>query len=208
VSAPPLLLAALEAGINHVLALDPDALARIARLEGDVIAVEVSGTGLTVYAAPGPGGLMLLGRYEGEAQLTLRGPPGALLRLAQDPTSLDSGVELAGDTELATRLQAVLSDLEVDWEEQIARLLGDIPAHQLGNLWRGATTWGREARDSLAEDIEDYLKEETRLLPQRHEVDDFLSQVDRLRDDADRAEARIARLERRARESDGPTAAG
>jgi len=43
----------------------------------------------------------------------------------------------------------------------------------------------------------EYLTEESRDLPARPEVEDWIAQVDRLREDADRLEARLALLERR-----------
>ena len=45
----------------------------------------------------------------------------------------------------------------------------------------------------------EYLQEEGRDLPTRTEVEEFLSGVDQLRDDAERLEARLARVEARGR---------
>jgi ubiquinone biosynthesis protein UbiJ len=43
--------------------------------------------------------------------------------------------------------------------------------------------------------VAQYLQEESRDLPTRIEVEEFLEAVDRLRESADRFEARLARLE-------------
>ncbi|NCC30261.1 MAG: sterol-binding protein, partial [Gammaproteobacteria bacterium] len=45
-------------------------------------------------------------------------------------------------------------------------------------------------------DLQEYLQEEARLTPTRYEVEAYLTQVDILRDDVERAEARIERLVR------------
>jgi ubiquinone biosynthesis protein UbiJ len=103
-------------------------------------------------------------------------------------------VEIQGDSELGHRFGNLLGKLEIDWEEQLSKLTGDLLAHQTGNLVRGAGAWARAARASLAQDLPEYLQEELGLLPSRIEVGEFLAEVDRLRDDAERLEQRIQRL--------------
>ena len=49
-----------------------------------------------------------------------------------------------------------------------------------------------------SENIAEYLQEESRDLPARAEIDEFLEGVDRVREAIDRIEARIGALERRA----------
>ena len=80
-----------------------------------------------------------------------------------------------------------------DWEEELSRHVGDVAAHQLGNLVRGGLAWMQQAADTLTRDAGEYLKEESRDLPTRYEVDRFLDDVDRLAADLGRAEARVAR---------------
>jgi ubiquinone biosynthesis protein UbiJ len=49
----------------------------------------------------------------------------------------------------------------------------------------------------LGLDVSEYLQEESRLLPTRHEVEAYLNAVDALRASADRLEQRVARLHAR-----------
>jgi ubiquinone biosynthesis protein UbiJ len=103
-------------------------------------------------------------------------------------------VEIQGDSELGHRFGNLLGELDIDWEEHLSKLTGDLLAHQTGNLVRGVGAWGHAARASLAQDLPEYLQEELRLLPSRIEVEEFLAEVDHLRDDAERLEQRIRRL--------------
>jgi ubiquinone biosynthesis protein UbiJ len=48
----------------------------------------------------------------------------------------------------------------------------------------------------LGQDFTEYLQEEGRLLPSRYELESFLTEVDRLRDDGERLAARVNRLRR------------
>jgi len=197
-----LALEALEEALNRVLAMDPDARRRLADLHGRVVRVDLQGTGIQLNFVPGHDGhLRLLGSIEHEPDCTLSGSPVDLIR-AGDSTSghaqLFAGrVQIDGDTGLAHGFSETLAGIDIDWEEQLSRLTGDIAAHEIGRGLRAAAREGRRLGRSAQDNLSEYLTEEARLLPHRFEVEDFLSDVDELRDTADRLEARIALLERR-----------
>ncbi len=197
-SIPELACAGLEEAVNRFLELDPTAQKQLAQLHGKAIAFEVSGTGQTLYLIPDPARLQVFSRYEGEPDCLLRGTPLALTRMGDQKTSsgqLFSGeVEITGDTELAHSFGKILGSMDIDWEEQLSHYTGDVVAHGVGDLIRGATRWGRNTLETFGMDLQEYLQEELRLLPQRQEIETFLSDVDRLRDDVERLEARLQRL--------------
>jgi len=195
-----LALAGIEQAINTLIGLDPAAGRRLARLHGRVIAIRLSGVGLELIFVPGPDGqLQLLGSIEGEPDCRLSGSPLDLMRSGdkqQGPAQLFAGrVSIDGDVELAQRFGDILGGLDIDWEEQLARLTGDVFAHEVGTVARKVGRWGRRSTEVLGLDLAEYLTEEARLLPQRDEVGRFLDDVDRLRDDLARLEARLQRLE-------------
>ncbi len=191
-------LALLEQALNAALALDPKTGERLRRLEGKVIALELRGTGITLTLQPTiEGRLRLMGDYDGEIDTTLRGAPFALLRMSTGRAGegMFSGeVEIDGDVELGQQIQRVFEKLDIDWEEHLSRLTGDIVAHQLGNTVRGLVAWGERAAEHLGRDAADYLHEESDTLPVEWEVEEFICGVDTLRSDVDRIEARVTRL--------------
>lgn len=192
-------LATLEQALNAALALDPKTGERLSRMEGKVIALELSGIGIKLYLQPASGGLRLMGHFDGQADTTLRGAPLSMLRMSSGRTGegmFRGGVEIDGDVELATRFQRILEKLDIDWEEHLSRLTGDIVAHQFGNAVRGLFSWGQRSAEHLGEDTADYLQEEREILPVGWEVDEFIDSVDALRSDTDRLEARVKRLQR------------
>jgi ubiquinone biosynthesis protein UbiJ len=67
-------------------------------------------------------------------------------------------------------------------------------AHRAGELARHARQFFEASRETLFQDSGEYLQEEARLLPTRIEVAYFLGDVDRLRDDVERLQARVQRL--------------
>lgn len=201
VQVPNAALAVFEQTLNRVLALDPEGARRISAMQGQVILIELEGFGTRFYLIPGPGQVQLYGTYSADPDCTLRGTPLALARIglsAQPTDELFAGaVKVEGDTGLAQQFGGIVKELDIDWEEQLARLVGDPVAHQLGNATRAAQDWSRSSARRLSQALKEYLQEEGRLVPTDYEVAEFLAGVDTLRDDVERLAARIERLERR-----------
>lgn len=197
-----LALAGLEQLINGLIRLDANSATRLANYHGRVIAIEILGIGLTLYFVPQHDGqLQLLGSIEGKPDCILSGAPLDLMRSgdsSQGAAQLFAGrVSIHGDSELAHRFGEILGGLDIDWEEQLSRLVGDVAAHEVGVHARRLGRWASASGQTLSRDLAEYLTEEARLLPTRYECEEFLAGVDQLRDDAERLAARIARLQKR-----------
>ena len=190
--------ATLEQLLNQAIRLDPETPARLVPLQGQVIELQLVGLGLSLYLIPEPNGIQLFSAFEGEPDCTLRGTPLALARMRGSRESADQlfsgSVEITGDSEVAHRFGEFISGLDIDWEEQLSRLSGDVIAHEVGNLTRYLLNWGEQQGATTRQNLQEYLQEELRLLPGRLEIEPLLREIDRLRDDTARLEARIARL--------------
>jgi len=189
---------ALETAINHCLQFDPDALQRVRALSGKVIGVELLGLNLKFYLLPDSVGLQLRAECESEVDVWLRGAPLSMLRMGlggdQQKALFSGDVEIVGDTETGQCMRDIMNDLDLDWEEQLSKLVGDVVGHKVGNVVRGVADWAIQTRSTVEQDVSEYLQEEVRLLPDREEVGPFLEAVDTLRGDVDRLEARVQRL--------------
>jgi ubiquinone biosynthesis protein UbiJ len=191
------LAAALESALNFYLGQDPESARRSAALQGKVIALDITGTGLTLYFLPDADGLQVLGHYEGDIDTRLSGSPLGLARLGLDRREdalFQGAVKIDGDTAVGQQFQELLAGTDWDWEEQLSRVTGDVFAHQAGRLAARAARLWRDSRETLAADCSEFLQEEAHLLPTRIEVAYFLDAVDRLRDDTERLAARVERL--------------
>jgi ubiquinone biosynthesis protein UbiJ len=186
----------LEVGVNRLLRLDPEAAARLAALEGQVVRLEFSDLGAALDVTPSAAGLQLAPAAGAPAAVTLRGTllGFARLGLSRGEAIVPGTLEVRGDLELGRRFERALQGLEIDWEELLAARTGDVFAHQALRALRGLGRWARAAAGSLERDLGEYLQEEARLLPTRPEVEAFLAAVDELRADADRLERRVQRL--------------
>jgi ubiquinone biosynthesis protein UbiJ len=192
--------AMLEQLLNQAIRLDPETPARLAPMHGRIIELRLVGLGLSLFLIPEPHGIQLLSAFEGEPDCTLRGTPLDLARMRGTDESADQlfggAVEISGDTHLAQQFGDFFARLDIDWEEQLSRLTGDVIAHEMGNATRSLLDWGNAQRQIFKQNLREYLQEELRLTPSRPELDPFLQDVDRLRDDVERLEARIARLQK------------
>ncbi len=194
----PFFLSVIERLSARILALDPHTLEAARAMKGKIIAVEFLGLGQTIYFAPGSLGFELLDAYAGDVHVRIRGTPLALLRMArgEETAGFSGEVEIMGDLELGRHLQSMLASFDIDWEELLSQSLGDIAAHQIGNVVRDLSAWARAARHTLAEDIVEYLRNEARMLVEARKIAEFLDAVDALRSDVDRLEARLDRIAR------------
>ena len=192
------LIAALETACNRYLALDDEALPKLAVFEGKIIAIEVSGFNQNIFLFPSADGIMMLTDYDGAADTTISGTPMALakLGLTENSASVLFGgeIRITGDTRLGHQFKKVLQQLNIDWEEHLSRYVGDMAAHQLGNAARDFTKWMQRSTSSLNMDVGEYLQEESRLVVGKAEIDRFVKEVDELRDAVERIEARMARF--------------
>ena len=193
-----LVAAGLERAVNATLALDPEARDKLRSLEGRALAIELSGLDTTVTVLAVDGRLTIAPAWDGTVDATLAAAPFTLLRLGLtgDTALVRRGhVTILGDVPVAQAYQDFFQQLDIDWEEHVARLLGDGPAHRLGSTLQGIGGWLRERLDSGLGIGGEYLQEEARALPSAPEVAVWREDVATLRDDVARLEARLRLLE-------------
>jgi ubiquinone biosynthesis accessory factor UbiJ len=198
-----MLLAPFESLLNRNIAASSAARAACRRLSGKTLAVHVTSAPqnnlLSLYFQCADDRVSISTRSELSAAATLSGTPLAYLGMlrAQPESALRSGtVRIEGDAEVAQSFRDLLKAARPDVEEELSRFVGDVPAHQLANLARGAFQFGKRVGDTFAQNMSEYLQEETRDVVTRIEVDEFVASVDHLREGVDRAAARIALIER------------
>lgn len=168
-------------------------------LEGRAIELRLAGTTLAAQLRVSEGRLGLQTGVEAATDATLTATPLTLARLAQGSgsASLRPGdLVVSGDAHVAQGFQRLLEAARPDWEEELARFVGDLPAHHLARAARGGVGFAARVGETLARNVAEYLTEESRDLAAPTEIEEWVAEVDRLRDDADRLEARLLRLER------------
>lgn len=189
-----------EAVLNRNIAASAAARQLCRQLDGKVLALHMTGTPLSIFFRGTAEQMQLDTRSEGIASATLSGTPLSLLRLAgahPEAALRGGGVHIEGNAEVAQVFSELLKHARPDLEEELSRLIGDVAAHQVGNVARSALAFGQRAADTFAQNIAEFLQEESRDLPTRIEADEFVAGVDKVRDDVDRLEARVRLIEQR-----------
>ncbi len=169
-------------------------------LDGRVIAIRVRDTGLAMFFEISDEVLELKTDSESEPDVVLTGSLVTLARMAgpnghdHSPAALKGGLEVTGDAFTAQAFQKLLKHARPDPEEELSRFVGDAAAFRAGEIARGVRDWAIGARATMGANVREYLQEESREAPSRYEFERFGSNVDALRDDVARLEARINRL--------------
>jgi ubiquinone biosynthesis protein UbiJ len=192
----------LNAALNRVLALDSAAMMRLARLEGRTLAIRLRDRDWHAHAVVQQGQLELRRAAPGAVDVTITGRVAdfvALARANRRGEALGAGrVEIMGDLAIAQDVQALLAELDIDWDEWLAGYVGDVAAHRLGRAVRGAAGLAGSSARRLEQDLGDYLRHELELVPLRPELEAYGREVYALADAVERAAARVRRLRERA----------
>ena len=196
------LLATVERVLNRHICESTAATRRLVALEGQSFAVAIVGPDLRIVLGVRDGHVDVRSSPDEPADATVRGTPLALLGLLE-PGPLSRlrrlNVELAGKVHVAEEFAGMLQHARPDLEGELASWVGDVAAHEIGSALRRLRAWAAGAQHSLEADVVDYLQHERAVLPASLEARAFYGDVERLRDDVERAERRLDALMRRTR---------
>jgi len=188
----------LASALNNYLALDPEAPEKLTAFDGRVICIDITGANRTIYLLINDNKISAVKTYDKEADATIIGSPAALFKLGvhrdSAPLFFAGEVEIRGDTRLGRQFKSMLAEMEIDWEEHLSRFVGDIAAHRIAGVFNDLRDWSKSAADNFADDVGEYLQEESRDVVSGAEMGMFYQMVDKLRDDTERLKARIDRL--------------
>ena len=196
--AQALLSDAFEVAIAQLLALDHDRERWLSPLAGKVIEVRLEPPGIEFFFSPTTETVLILETSESPLNTRLIGSPLAFLRMvaSDHPKSelFGGGIRIEGDIDVARQLQNLLHHLDFDWEGWLAQFTGETAARQAGDWMRAFSRWHRYAWRTFQDNLSEFLQEETGALPAPLEAEDLYRRIGQLRDDVDRLEARLKRL--------------
>ena len=191
----------LAAALNRALTLDPPSRDAVAALEGRSIGVQLRGANLALAITVHDGKLAIGPHWQAPADLNLQASPASLLAFAlrrgEDSPLPPGKVDISGDAELARRMEKLLRGFSPDIEEAFTQTFGDVLGVPIARTFQRLFTWTRDTAQALAQDSADYLREESRDLIAPAQIEQFLDDVDALRERADRLDARVQRLRAR-----------
>lgn len=192
------ILKPIETALNAYLMCDEHSKKRLAKAAGKSLQVELLPFHLTFTCTVTPDNIALSTNTDSEPDTKIQGTPlqlaGAALSRSNRHKFFADDLSIEGDAEFAQLVIDLFEKVEIDWEEHLAQLIGDVPAYKISKFKHRLQRWLKHSTSSFTQDISDFLHEEAAWFPVREELDDFFDDIDTLRMDTDRLESRIATL--------------
>ena len=194
-------LTGLQTVINQYLKLAHNRDELLNPILGKVVAIRLDGLNLSIYFFFKKHDIELLSKFPGTPDVEITGSPFSLLAMKcssnQSSALLNGNVTITGNTHVAQQFNDLFNALDIDWEEHLSKIVGDTIAHSLGNLFRGIKEWTETTTETLTKNLSEYVQHEIECFPSSLEVEDFANDIDTLRADFDRLQARIKLLQGR-----------
>lgn len=192
-----MILSGLEKAINFYLRLDPESALSLEKLNGKCIQLSITDWQTAFFILP-QGDHIILSQEPHEADTVISGASFGLFKagLAKGKGSalFENTIEISGDVAVGETLRHCLSAIDIDWEEHLSQLVGDVFAHQLFSRFKRTLAFGRKTLMTLQDNVKEFLHSESQQLPAPQEVEQFIEEVSQLQHAVDRTEARVQRL--------------
>jgi ubiquinone biosynthesis protein UbiJ len=188
--------------LNRVLAKDPHLQSRLVNFAGKSLQINVHPPGIMVTALLEKSRIRLLST---EAELldiqitaSISGNVSQLLPLIlekRDNRPLSNpALAITGDASFIQELHASLSSLDIDWDDYLAPLLGNLITNELSHISNDIRNWSKQASVNMRRNVNEYLTEEGRIFPKKEQLDDFSEELDYLKIRIDRVNAKASIL--------------
>jgi ubiquinone biosynthesis accessory factor UbiJ len=123
--------------LNHVLQQESEAMARLSRQKGRVAQINAAQIAISLIATPA--GLLDIAPAGAKADLSLTMIDTNPLTLLQTTLRGEKpAIQVQGDVQLAAEVNWLVDHVRWDAEEDLSRILGDVPAHSLMQVLRQA----------------------------------------------------------------------
>ena len=195
-----MLSALLETTTEKILSTDPATLELLSTLNDKLIAIDIKKLNQSIYLRIQERNIVIESAptSDEEIDVRLKAKPSTLLKISRqglENAELDKGeLEIEGDAITGQRFAKVLNNLDIDWEELLAEKLGDTPARLIFDMLEKANIWRQETKQTMTQNINEFLVEEAKIVAHPLQVEAFLQKVDTLRNDTARLDARVNQI--------------
>lgn len=123
--------------LNHVLMQEPEAMARLVRQKGRIARVQWRAFSMALVVTPA--GLLDLAPEAALPDLRLEVTETSPVALAQAALRGDKpAIRIEGDVQFAAEINWLVDHVRWDVEDDLARVIGDVPAHNVARVARKA----------------------------------------------------------------------
>jgi ubiquinone biosynthesis accessory factor UbiJ len=189
---------AFAAAVNHLLAREPWARERLKPYAGKCVKLSCSPVTLALVVQPDGLFSSTSEANAGRFDVTIAVPLDALpVFLQGGQAAVMKHVRIEGDAEFATTLAKLAEHLRWYPEEDLARVIGDAPAHRVGRLARAVQDQAQRTGRNLLDSFAEFFLDERPQLVRKSALEAFNAELSKARDALARVEKRIERIETR-----------
>lgn len=180
------------AALNHLFTQSGWALQRLSKFDGKTARFNIAPFSFAYSVLPD--GTVSIASDNAIADAVCDIPPSLLPRIILKDEAAFSLIQTSGDTALLAEIFYLSKHLNWDAAEDISRVTGDIAAERIVQFAATAQQTVQEGVTNLVDALAEYWTEERPLVAKSTHINQFIQQVDVLRDDVERLEQRINRL--------------
>lgn len=183
------------AAINHLLAQEAWARDSLALHSGKEALVDAGMVSVRLRVARD--GMVQASNADTLPSVTIRVKLSDLPLIAANRDRAFSYVKIEGDAEFANAISQLSKALRWEAEHDLERFMGPIAARRVAEGARAAASSAKTGHRRITENVAEFLLEERPVLVHSDTAEHFADKVRDLRDDVERAEKRIAKLEQK-----------
>lgn len=188
----------ISKAMNAFLHLDPESSHRLAQLEGKAITLTLQPMNIDIPLYFNQNAVLLNADETIIPEAHITGTPLRLMSVVLEKNERQrffaEDIVITGNAETAQAVISLFDKLNIDWEEYLAEITGDVAAHHTGNIVRNIKKWFQKVDQTLSLDMNEYLHEEKQWFPTKETLADFFAEIDTLRMDVDRIEVKLKRM--------------
>ena len=195
---PSLVCGVIDTTINQLLTRDASATQRMAPLVNKAFKLTLKEYQQPLFFFFSAQRVEIFNKYEGELDVELTLGLSALAKL-QDNGAITQLIKseqliIVGDIKLLQQFAELLTDLDIDWPDQLAPYTGDVLAYHSANLITKTASKLKSVATATHRQCGEYLIEELALAPSQLEFIHLSDQIDDVAQQVAQLESRIAQL--------------
>ena len=190
---------ALVRAINHILEREQWALRDLSNHQGQVIEL-ILPIGSMQWQIQDDSFIALLSEVHPHPDLVLEVDANSFLALSAPQGTIKDramrAVKITGDAQLAQLIAKLSNQLRWEYEEDLAKIIGDAPAHFICTQAKRFAQATEKAILDLQGNMVEYLSEEKKVLLHQRDFVSHKMQIQAVRDAVERLEKRISFLQK------------
>lgn len=163
------------------------------KLDKKTIAIKLSNTSTIIYIQIIEEKILLMEEIENDPHLVLEGSPIAFINYF-NKNSNDNDIKISGQASLAEQFSKIFIKINIDWEHLISEYTSDEFAFYSNKILKKIKNKKNEVEESILRNTKEYIRDETDIIPSKEQINNYVNDVDSLRNKIDFLEAKLKKI--------------